>query len=58
MPLQPNKVKYRKMHRGSRKGTAQKGNRVSFGSFGLQALGRAGSPGRRLRPPVWPSHAA
>ena len=28
------------MHRGSRKGTAQRGNKVSFGSYGLQALDR------------------
>jgi large subunit ribosomal protein L16 len=48
MPLQPNKVKYRKMHRGSRKGTAQKGNRVSFGSFGLQALGRGWITGTQI----------
>ena len=48
MPLQPNKVKYRKMHRGSRKGTAQKGNRVSFGSFGLQSLGRGWITGTQI----------
>ena len=36
------------MHRGSRKGTAQKGNRVSFGSFGLQALGRGWITGTQI----------
>jgi large subunit ribosomal protein L16 len=36
----PARVKYRKMHRGSRAGIAWKGNNVSFGEFGLQALDR------------------
>ena len=37
----PARVKFRKMHRGSRAGVAWKGCNVSFGEFGLQALGRA-----------------
>ena len=37
----PARVKFRKMHRGSRAGIAWKGCNVSFGEFGLQALGRA-----------------
>lgn len=36
--LQPKRVKYRKMQKGSRKGKAQSGNTVVFGAFGLQAL--------------------
>jgi len=36
--LQPKRVKYRKDHRGSRKGKAQAGNTIVFGDFGLQAL--------------------
>ena len=36
----PARVKHRKMHRGSRKGTAQRGNTVAFGEYGLQALER------------------
>lgn len=36
--LAPKRVKYRRMHRGSRKGKASGGTRVSFGEFGLQAL--------------------
>ena len=48
MALQPNKVKYRKMHRGSRKGTAQRGNKVSFGSYGLQALDRGWITGPQI----------
>ena len=36
--LMPKRVKYRKAHRGRMKGKAGRGNRVSFGEFGLQAL--------------------
>jgi large subunit ribosomal protein L16 len=36
--LQPKRVKYRKMQKGSRRGKAQSGNVVVFGNFGLQAL--------------------
>jgi large subunit ribosomal protein L16 len=36
--LQPKRVKYRKMQKGSRRGKAQSGNTVVFGAFGLQAL--------------------
>ena len=39
--LMPERVKYRKMHRGSRKGLATRGNSVAFGEYGLQALQRA-----------------
>lgn len=41
MPLMPKRVKYRKQQRGSRKGNAMSGNRLSFGEFGLQSLDRA-----------------
>lgn len=41
MPLMPKRVKYRKMHRGNRKGIAQSGNALAFGEYGLQSLGRA-----------------
>src|SRR5581483_3779378 len=40
MPLIPARVKYRKMHRGSRSGLAHAGSNVSFGEYGLQALER------------------
>ena len=40
MPLIPARVKYRKMHRGSRKGVAHVGCNVSFGEYGLQSLER------------------
>jgi large subunit ribosomal protein L16 len=36
--LQPKRVKYRKVQKGTRRGKAQSGNTVVFGSFGLQAL--------------------
>lgn len=36
--LQPKRVKYRKVHKGSRRGMAHAGNSVVFGTFGLQAL--------------------
>ncbi len=36
--LQPKRVKYRKMHKGRRRGTAQSGTVITFGDFGLQAI--------------------
>lgn len=38
MLLMPKRVKYRKLQRGRRKGQAQKGNKLSFGEYGLQVL--------------------
>lgn len=38
--MQPARVKYRKMHRGSRKGMASRGTSVAFGEYGLQSLER------------------
>jgi len=35
--LSPKRVKYRKQQKGRMKGTASRGNTVSFGDFGLQA---------------------
>jgi large subunit ribosomal protein L16 len=35
--LRPKRVKYRKKHRGNRRGLATRGNRVSFGEYGLKA---------------------
>ncbi len=35
--LMPKRVKYRKLHRGRRTGTATRGSRISFGDYGLQA---------------------
>jgi large subunit ribosomal protein L16 len=36
--LQPKRVKYRKIHRGRRKGMATSGNTVNFGDYGLKAM--------------------
>jgi large subunit ribosomal protein L16 len=38
MPLMPKRVKFRKTQRGVNRGNAQRGNTVSYGEFGLQAL--------------------
>ena len=35
--LQPKRVKFRKFHKGRRKGTARAGDVVTFGEYGLQA---------------------
>jgi len=40
MPLMPARVKYRKMHRGSRAGIATRGHTVAFGEYGLQSMER------------------
>ena len=40
MPLMPARVKFRKMHRGSRAGMATAGHTVAFGEYGLQAMER------------------
>ena len=34
----PKKTKYRKSHRGRRKGMSKGGNEVQFGDYGLQAV--------------------
>ncbi|QPJ61758.1 MAG: 50S ribosomal protein L16 [Candidatus Nitronauta litoralis] len=36
--LMPKKVKYRKKHKGRMTGAARRGNKVSFGEYGLQTL--------------------
>lgn len=36
--LEPKKVKYRRHHRGNRRGMAMSGNHVAFGSYGLKAI--------------------
>lgn len=36
--LSPKRVKHRKTHKGRMRGKAQRGNKVSFGEYGLQAL--------------------
>lgn len=36
--LSPKRVKYRKQHKGRRKGTAYRGSSLNFGDFALQAV--------------------
>ncbi|MDE0916338.1 MAG: 50S ribosomal protein L16 [Planctomycetota bacterium] len=48
MAYMPKRSKYRKVMRGQVKGYAQRGNRVSFGEFGLQALDPGWIDGRQL----------
>ncbi len=46
--LQPKRVKYRKTHRGQRRGKAQSGNTIVFGEFGLQAQQAAWVTARQI----------
>ncbi len=46
--LQPKRVKYRKSHKGHRRGQAQAGNSIDFGDFGLQALESAWVTSRQI----------
>ena len=46
--LQPKRVKYRKSHKGHRRGKAQTGNVVTFGDFGLRALESAWITSRQI----------
>ena len=46
--LQPKRTKYRKQHKGRNCGLAQKGNRVSFGDFGLKAIERGRLTARQV----------
>jgi large subunit ribosomal protein L16 len=46
--LQPKRVKYRKMHRGHRRGKATAGNSVDFGEYGLKALEPAWITARQI----------
>ena len=46
--LQPKRVKYRKSHKGHRRGKAQAGSSIEFGDYGLQALESAWLTGRQI----------
>jgi len=46
--LVPKKVKYRKQHRGRLTGKATRGAEVSFGRFGLKAIGRGHLTSRQI----------
>lgn len=40
MPLLPQRVKHRKVQKGRKRGLANSGNSLAFGSYGMQALER------------------
>ena len=46
--LQPKRVKFRKSHRGRRKGVATRGAVISFGQFGLKAMEPAWITARQI----------
>ncbi len=46
--LQPKRQKYRKHFRGSMRGLATAGNSLTFGEFGLKALGRSWLTARQI----------
>lgn len=46
--LMPKRVQYRKTQRGRMKGNAQRGTAVTFGTFGLKALGSAWITSRQI----------
>jgi large subunit ribosomal protein L16 len=48
MAMMPERVKYRKMHRGSRAGVATSCNSVAFGEYGLQAMERCWMTSKQL----------
>lgn len=46
--LQPKRTKFRKQMKGKNRGLAQRGNKVSFGEFGLKATGRGRITARQI----------
>ena len=46
--LQPARRKFRKEHKGRNRGVASTGNKVSFGEFGLKAVGRGRITARQI----------
>jgi large subunit ribosomal protein L16 len=46
--LMPKRVKFRKAHRGRRKGNAKRGSSVAFGDFGLKSLEPAWITSRQI----------
>lgn len=46
--LMPKRIKYRKHHRGRRRGHAGRGSSVAFGEYGLQALDPAWITNRQI----------
>ena len=46
--LQPKRTKFRKQQKGRNRGLALRGSRVSFGEFGLKAVGRGRLTARQI----------
>ena len=46
--LAPKRIKYRKKHKGKMRGVSRRGNRVSFGDYGLQAVESAWISNRQI----------
>ena len=46
--LSPKKIKWRRQHKGRRKGYATRGNTVAFGDYGIQAQGDAWMTARQI----------
>ena len=46
--LQPKRTKFRKMHKGRNRGLALRGSKVSFGEFGIKAVGRGRMTARQI----------
>ena len=46
--LQPKRTKYRKQQKGRNRGLAQRGSQISFGEFGLKAIGRGRMTSRQI----------
>lgn len=46
--LQPKRTKFRKQHKGRNRGLALSGNKVSFGEYGLKAVGRGRLTSRQI----------
>jgi large subunit ribosomal protein L16 len=46
--LQPKKTKFRKQHKGHNRGVATRGNRVSFGEFGIRAMAHGRITARQI----------
>ena len=46
--LQPKRTKFRKQFKGRNRGLAQRGNTVSFGEYGLKAIGRGKLTARQI----------
>ena len=46
--LQPKRTKFRKQHKGRNRGLALRGGKVSFGEYGLKAVGRGRITARQI----------